>query len=1414
MLESNFIRSPKRHCFRDGNNAFSPEGNNFTSPQPGNYRNQAIVPVSLPPCTPSTPKSLCSGVAIDPCTSSPQFSSTSSCCFDLALVDELEEQALHGRSVDGFGKQTSPRIGHDIVDNSISSPYNLKGFDPELVDYLEETAKRQCITAQCTIADIPANNGGFLEETKTPDGKAGNVENKDKDNSFRKQGRSMFIRFQVHEAFHHRGEEGYEIRLVVVAENELLSQENWISSGRKGWGERQFGSANPLPTSSHLDGHILEEAKHRDTSTTLTAAQYPRSVILRHDWSQACISPGDIIHVVFLDSGNTGCPSVTNPIIIDRERNLLVHHPDVLVAPTQVAEAVHCERMAVLRSRIGGSMGRSNKSCAIGSIKHELFERALLAAAKKQNKKESGGFYSGSHSDWSNEMRGWCNDIIRGSLKDLYATGIKDKEAKEELFGVIPFLCGWIRDFVSLTNAPLRAPPPTNTDEGSIAMCSRGKDRNALVRIDSVLATEDEIWSPIFGLRGCLDVSAKVSFSVREDGSGLLFTDTLTVPVELKTGKRSEYVIYDHRAQVVMYSLMIQDRYRGDIRIKSPPLPSMCCDGISGLLVYMGSKGVYTEVVTPNRHELVALVQARNRHAADVYRSKLNIPFTLPRPIYQRSQCDRCFQAPECMLYQRAERLNEGPTSETLYKETGHLSDAQIDMFRQWDLAIDCEAAEESVRKGGGQAIWNVPSRKREFETGLCMSGIAYTQQHVVEMDDCEYYSLKKRKRYIHTFVRQDNTKGVNSRLFCESGGPPISTKPFLNELSFQVGDCVMVGLEGDTMNGGIKQQHVVRLLRGKIVRLTRDEVDLICDDELGHVPGYSSGICEMSGDDGDLKPLCEASFRLDISDTTAGMKTMKANLVRLFVGGEREEGSRSKIVDHQQGQQLIEKREKMGDCDNLTRDGKACRLRSLVVDLARPRFAMEDGVEEVGFEIFPRTQVGQELAHKFTTELNKDQQASIRRAFMAKDYTLLLGMPGTGKTATICFLCELMIAHGKSVLVTSYTHSAVDNLLLRLIEKGVDCLRVASASSIGSVHPGVRQRCLLERVEGVGGEIDPNPPMFSLNITEEYRMAATSSLVVGATCLGAAQHPLFDKRTFDHCIVDEAGQITIPAILPALRCSRVFCLVGDFKQLAPLVISKSAKRAGLDISLIQRLSEAHPDAQIQLGMQYRMNEDITHLCNAVTYGGGLICGNSVVAGRRLRLVAPSEPCEYPQWLKAALEEERSVVFLDTDSYKMQEREKKVGVRSSGVVSQCEATIVRLLLLVLEKSGVGGAEIGVISPYRSQVALILAIVAGTISGKQKKWLSEVEIKTIDKYQGRDKKVIVLSLACSNDAGNIGNLLHDWRRVNVALSRAQQKLVLVGSLKTLSSAGVGSAPQKLSRVIFEKDWVVKTIRETD
>ncbi|CAN0262276.1 unnamed protein product, partial [Ectocarpus sp. 4 AP-2014] len=245
------------------------------------------------------------------------------------------------------------------------------------------------------------------------------------------------------------------------------------------------------------------------------------------------------------------------------------------------------------------------------------------------------------------------------------------------------------------------------------------------------------------------------------------------------------------------------------------------------------------------------------------------------------------------------------------------------------------------------------------------------------------------------------------------------------------------------------------------------------------------------------------------------------------------------------------------------------------------------------------------ELEALFRTALNEDQRDAVRKLVTAKDYALLLGMPGTGKTWTIAFAVRVLLARGASVLITSYTHSAVDNLLLKLIEEGVPCLRVGKPSS---VHPGVRPHCV--NYDG------------SAETTVAYSELVASARVVGCTCLGV-KHPLFSHRRFDYCVVDEAGQISQPVVLAPLRCADVFVLVGDHYQLPPLVTSSEALEAGMSESLFRRLCEAHPASLQRLSYQYRMNGDVMALCNDLTYSGRLRCGNATVGAQRLVLPNP-----------------------------------------------------------------------------------------------------------------------------------------------------------------------------------------------
>lgn len=163
-------------------------------------------------------------------------------------------------------------------------------------------------------------------------------------------------------------------------------------------------------------------------------------------------------------------------------------------------------------------------------------------------------------------------------------------------------------------------------------------------------------------------------------------------------------------------------------------------------------------------------------------------------------------------------------------------------------------------------------------------------------------------------------------------------------------------------------------------------------------------------------------------------------------------------------------------------------------------------------------------------------------------------------------------------------------------------------------------------------------------------------------------------------------------------------------------------------------------------------------------------------------------------WLLDAVAPNRPVVFLDTDGVPAPE------MRSENLVSnETEAVLVHQLAWALLKGGLQPSSLGIISPYRHQLKLITQIFYRDTSSKH----SEIEINTVDKYQGRDKACIIVSLVRSNEHSNVGDLLRDWRRVNVAVTRAKQKLILIGSLVTLKGSLL---LQELFDLLARRDWV--------
>ena len=388
---------------------------------------------------------------------------------------------------------------------------------------------------------------------------------------------------------------------------------------------------------------------------------------------------------------------------------------------------------------------------------------------------------------------------------------------------------------------------------------------------------------------------------------------------------------------------------------------------------------------------------------------------------------------------------------------------------------------------------------------------------------------------------------------------------------------------------------------------------------------------------------------------------------------------------------------------------------------------------------------------------LNRVQQISILKALSTDSYQLLRGMPGAGKTQTIIAMIRLLVALDQSVLITSYTHAAVDNILLKLRNHSIDFLRVGSE----------------KRVDPQLLSYTVSAQTSSLKTMEELEDYYTSVKVVASTCLGVSTHPIFKRRIFDYCIVDEASQVLLPTCLgPLFHCNR-FLLVGDPKQLPPVVQSKDAKEGGLDQSLFVLLQ--NDSNTTDLTIQYRMNSEIMRISNELTYNGVLKCANLDVLTQTL---SPKDLSFLNQnnWISQVMASDlnKSVLFIDTDAIPAPEVRDIKGK----VFNQFEAKIVEIIVKnFLKYFDIRAQQIGVISPYQRQVRHIRELLA----------LEDLDVNTVDQFQGRDKEIVIYSCVKSNSLDSFASnteILNDRRRLNVALTRAKSKLILIGSKSTL------------------------------
>ncbi len=450
---------------------------------------------------------------------------------------------------------------------------------------------------------------------------------------------------------------------------------------------------------------------------------------------------------------------------------------------------------------------------------------------------------------------------------------------------------------------------------------------------------------------------------------------------------------------------------------------------------------------------------------------------------------------------------------------------------------------------------------------------------------------------------------------------------------------------------------------------------------------------------------------------------------------------------------------------------------------------------------------------------LNAMQREAVVFALSAQDVALIHGPPGTGKTTTVVELIRRAVRRGDKVLACGPSNMAVDNLFERLLAAGERVVRLGHPARVMpelrshtldmlvEKHDDVRLArklvkealALFRRAErhtrakpepGARREIRSEAKLL-LSDARRLEAQAVEHILDTADILCATTTGLDDDllagRQFDLAVIDEACQSTEPGCwIPLVRARRVV-LAGDHRQLPPTVLSAEAGRQQFGVSLFERLATIYGRRVVRrLDVQYRMHEAIMGFSSSEFYEAGLVAHASVGAHVLAELpgVADSPLTRSP------------LEFIDTAGAGYDEEIEPDG---ESRLNRGEAELVAAKVRALLDSGVAARDLGVITPYAAQARLL----------GEKLDVPGLEIDTVDGFQGREKEAIVISLVRSNERGEIG-FLADLRRMNVAMTRARRKLIIVGDSATLCS------DEFYSRLVahFESKGAYRTVWEED
>ena len=454
-------------------------------------------------------------------------------------------------------------------------------------------------------------------------------------------------------------------------------------------------------------------------------------------------------------------------------------------------------------------------------------------------------------------------------------------------------------------------------------------------------------------------------------------------------------------------------------------------------------------------------------------------------------------------------------------------------------------------------------------------------------------------------------------------------------------------------------------------------------------------------------------------------------------------------------------------------RDGRLAEMADIVCGLRRPGFR----------DIYPVR----------LPWLNKSQESAVNKVLSCRDVAIVHGPPGTGKTTTLVEAVYETLRREDQVLVCAQSNMAVDWICEKLVERGVPVLRIGNPVRVSdamlsatyerqfesspdypelwSLRKAARDLAASARRRS-GGERsalasrlrDLRRRIVELEVKIHVRLF-DNARVVASTLVGSA-NPLLQGRRFSTLFIDEAGQAMEAATWIAVSRADRVVFAGDHCQLPPTIKCVDAERRGLSRSMMEVLVDRCPEAVTMLNVQYRMNEAIMRFSSDWFYSGRLVA-DPVVRHRGI------------------LDFDSPIVWIDTSDFDF--REKYVSASRGRINAEEGDFFLKQLEAYVNKIGVERIEaenidFGLISPYKAQVGYLKKQLSR--SGVLRSIRRRITINTIDGFQGQERDVIFISLVRDNDGQRIG-FLSDLRRMNVALTRARSKLVICGSVETMT-----------------------------